>query len=68
MTMNCDYGSVGDVILPVENKILPIVNIIMKLTKNTPTFSYTFCQKHSGCIFASSKNGSTHWASHWHTD
>ena len=58
MTMNCEYDSVVGVILPVENKILPIVHLILKLTKTHPLF-YTFCQKHSGCVFASGKNGST---------
>ena len=58
MTMNSDYDSVVGVILPVENKILPIVHLILKLTKTHPLL-YTFCQKHSGCIFASGKNGST---------
>ena len=56
MTMNCEYDSVVGVILPVENKLLPIVHLILKLTK---TLYYTFCQKHSGCVFASGKNGST---------
>ena len=41
-----------------ENKILPIVHLILNLTKTHILF-YTFCQKHSGCIFASGKNGST---------
>ena len=58
MTMNCDYDSVVGVIMPVENKILPIVNLMLKLTNTHPLF-YTFCQKHSGCIFASCLNGST---------
>ncbi len=49
MTINCEYDSVVGVILPVENKILPI-----EIDKNTPTF----CQKHSGYVFASGKNGS----------
>jgi len=49
MTMNCDYDSVGGVILPVENKILPIVHLKLKLTKTHPLF-YTF---------GSGKNGST---------
>ena len=55
MTMNCYYdSSVIGVILPVENKILPIIHLKMKLTKTHPLF-YTFCQKHSGCVFASGK-------------
>ena len=58
MTMNCEYDNVVGVILPVENKILPIVHLKLKLTKTHPLF-YTFCQNHSGCVFASSKNGST---------
>ena len=33
MTMNWDYDSVVGVILAVENKILPIVHLILKLTK-----------------------------------
>ncbi len=56
MTMNCDYDSVIGVILPVENKILPIVHLLLELTKTHPLF-YTFCQKHSGCVFDSGKNG-----------
>ena len=58
MTMNCEYDSVVGVILPVKNKILPIVHLKLKLTKTHPLF-YTFCQKNSGCVFASGKNGST---------
>ena len=58
MTMNCEYYSVVGVILPVEKKILPIVHLKLKLTKTQPIF-YTFCQKHSGCVLASGKNGST---------
>ena len=58
MTMNCEYDSVVGVILPVENKILPIVHLKLKLTKTHQLF-YTFCQKHSGFVFASGKNGST---------
>ena len=61
MTMNCDYGSVVSVILPVENKILTIVHLKLKLTKTHPLFK-TFWQKHSGCVFASGKNGSTQCA------
>ena len=56
--MNCDDDSVVSVILPVEKKILPIVHLKLKLTKSHPLF-YIFCQKHSGCVFASGKNGST---------
>ena len=52
-----DYDRVVDDILQVENKILPIVHLILKLTKIHPLCN-TFCQKHSGCIFASGKNGS----------
>ena len=37
--------------------MLPIVHLILKLTINHPLI-YTFCQKHSSCIFASGKNGS----------
>ena len=58
MTMNCEYDSVVGVILPVENKILPIVHLILKLTKTQPLFC-TYCQKHSGCLFGFGKNGST---------
>ena len=55
MLMNCDYdSSVVGVILPVENKLLPIVHLKLKLTK-----THTFCQEHSGCVFDSGKNGST---------
>ncbi len=52
MTMNCEYDSVVGVILPVENKILPIVHLNFKLQKYTHFF-YTFCQKHSDCVFDS---------------
>ncbi len=58
MTMNCKYGSEVGVILPVVSKILPIVHLKLKLTKTHPLF-YTFCQKHSGEVFSSGKNGST---------
>ena len=54
LTINSEVG----VILPVENKILPLFYLKLKLTKTHPLF-YTFCQKHSGCVFASGKNGST---------
>ena len=37
MTMNCEYDSIVGVILPVENKILPIVHLI--LTKTHPLFA-----------------------------
>ena len=50
--------SVVGVILPVENKILPIVHLKLELTKTHQIF-YTFCQKHCGCVYASGKNGST---------
>ena len=39
MTMNSDYDSVVGVILPVENKILPIVYFILKLTKTHQLFN-----------------------------
>ena len=51
----CDNDSVVGVILPVDIKILPIVHLILELTKKHPLF-YTFCQKHSGYVFASGKN------------
>ena len=54
MTRNCDYDSVVGVISPVENEILPIVQLILKLTKYTH-----FLQNSSGCVFASGKNGRT---------
>ena len=37
MTMNCEYDSGVGVILPVKNKILPIVHLKLKIDKNTPT-------------------------------
>ena len=47
MPMNCDYYSVVGVVLPVENKILPIVRTPhIEIDKTHPLF-YTFCQKHS---------------------
>ncbi len=55
MTMNCDYDSIVGVILPVENKYCQLYNI--EIDKNTPTFLH-LCQKHSGFVFASGKNGS----------
>ena len=60
MTGNFDYDSVVGVILPVENKILLIVHLILKLTKTHP-LCYNLCQKYSGCGFASGKNGSTQY-------
>ena len=39
MTMNCDFDSVVGVIFPVKNKILPIVHLILKLTKTHPLFA-----------------------------
>ena len=39
MTMNCEYDSVVSVILPVENKILLILHLQLKLTKTLPLFS-----------------------------
>ena len=41
MTMNCEYDSIVGVMLPVENKILPIVQLILKLTKTHPLFAKT---------------------------
>ena len=43
MIMNCEYDSVEGVILPVENKILPIVHLILKFTKTHSLFLH-FCQ------------------------
>ena len=48
MTMNCDYDSVVGVILPVENQILPIVHLKLKLTKTNPLL-YTF--KNTAAVF-----------------
>ncbi len=39
MTINCDYDSVVGVILPVENKILPIVHLNLKVIKTHPFFT-----------------------------
>ncbi len=39
MTMNCDNDSVLGVIMPVENKMLPILNLILILTKTHPLFA-----------------------------
>ena len=57
MTMNCDYDSAVGVILPVENKILPIVHLILpiEIDKYTPTFFTLFAKNHSGSVFASGK-------------
>ena len=38
MTMNCDYDSVVGIILPVENKILPIVHLRLKLKYTADVF------------------------------
>ncbi len=38
MTMNCYYDSVVGVILPEENEILPIIHLILKLTKTHQIF------------------------------
>ena len=38
MTLNCEYDGVVGVILPMENKILPIVQLLLKLTKKHPFF------------------------------
>ena len=40
--MNSDYDSEEVEILPVENKILPILHLKLKLTKIHPLL-YTFC-------------------------
>ena len=37
--MNCNYDSVVGVLLPVENKILPIILLTLKLTKTHPLFT-----------------------------
>ncbi len=51
MTINCDYDSVVDVILPVENKILAIVRTPhIEIDKNTSTFFYTFV-KNTAAVF-----------------
>ncbi len=42
MTMNCDYDSVVGLILPIENKILPIVHFKLKLTKTHRLFAAVF--------------------------
>ena len=49
MIMNCEYDSVEGVILPVENKILPIVHLKLKLTKTHPLFA-----KNTAAVFFSS--------------
>ncbi len=59
MIMNCDYDSVVDVILPVENKILLVVRTPrIEIDKHTPTF-LRFLPKTQRLIFASGKNGRT---------
>ena len=40
-------------------KLMAYINFILKLTK-THTQFYNFCKKHSGCVFASGKNGNTY--------
>ena len=50
--INGYYDNVVGVILPVENKMLPIVHLILKLTKNTPTFLH-FLPKTQRLCFAS---------------
>ncbi len=49
MTMDSDNASVVGVILPVENRILPILHLILKLTKTQPLF-YTFA-KNTAVVF-----------------
>ena len=44
--MNCEYDSVVGVILPVENKITPIKQLILNLTKTHPLFA-----KHTAVFF-----------------
>ncbi len=43
MTKNCEYESVVGVIFPVENIILPIVRLKLKLTKTHPRFDKNAC-------------------------
>ncbi len=43
MTINDDVASEVGVILPVENKILPIIHLTLKLTKKHPLF-YNFVE------------------------
>ncbi len=50
MTMYSDYDSLEGVIFPMENKILPIVHLLLTLTKTHPLFTL--------CVFGG-KNGST---------
>ncbi len=49
MTINCDYDSEVGVILPVENKILLIVHLILKLKKCTHFF--TLFDKNTAAMF-----------------
>ena len=49
MTMNCEYDSVVGVILPVENRILQIVHLKLKLTKTHPFF--TLFAKNTAAVF-----------------
>ncbi len=49
MTMNCEYDSVVGVILPVDNKRLPIVHLKLNLTKKHPFF--TLLAKKTAVVF-----------------
>ncbi len=48
MTMNREYDSEGGVILPVENKLLSIVHLLLKLTKN---IHFTLFAKNRAVVF-----------------
>ncbi len=50
MTMNWEYDSVVGVILPVENKILPIYTPQIEINKNTPIF-FTLFAKNTAAVF-----------------
>ncbi len=56
--MICDYDSVVGVILWMIKYCLLYSTPHIEIDNNTPTFLH-FCQKHSVCVFASGKNGST---------
>ena len=49
ITINCNYDSVVGVLLPAENKILPIILLKLKLTKTHPLF--TLFAKNTAAVF-----------------
>ncbi len=59
MSMNFDYDSVLGVILPVENKILPIIHLTLKLTKHIQFFTL-FAENTAAVFLLVVKRAATH--------